>query len=301
VLILLLGCYLLSDGVIDCAADEPCARDSGAQGDADTDTDTDADTDPQDLRTTGVVTSGLLTDAWSFVVSAPDRTEVLRHEQTGSVAGPVLWLDEYSTGVVVDGDLSWAVTSDGAYPSMQLSETVADLAWLPPHFMVLFETGLLSADSENGLELTWIEVNVFTRATRMAADGRGGLWILDLEAGNPSLYTWNGGLDLLYEHFDEHAGRSVGLFRGPQDTPWVCSAGGGVWPVSALANGDTTPVRLADGQLDSVIDCGYDPGSDEFIFFSTDGSVVRLGPDNATEVWLEFPGLVRGRVYDPAP
>ncbi len=303
VLILMLGCYLLSDGVIDCAADEPCAQDSGVEGDtdADTDTDTDTDTDPQDLRTTGVVTSALLTDDWSFVVTAPDKSEVLRHEQAGSVAGPVLWLDDYSTGVLVDESLSWVVTPNATYPSMQFSDPVTDLEWLPPYFIVLFETGLLSADSDNNLELTWLEINAFSQATRVAADGLGGLWILDLGSGTPSLYSWNGTLEPLYKDYDEHAGRSVGLFRGPEDRPWVCSAGGGVWPVSALAKGATKPVRLADNQLSSVIDCDYDPGSDEFILFSRDGSVVRLGPNNRTELWLEVPGLVRGGIYDPAP
>ena len=294
----LLGCYLIDNGGIDCAADEVCARDSLPEGDADTDADSDADTDVPGQREVGAVFGSQGGSDWSFVVVDPAGAEVLRQTTSGAVEGPLTWLDQAQSGLLLDGDQAWVVDADQAQAATVLPEEARDLEWVSPSLVVLFPHGLAEVQ---GSETVWLEQGAFQNATRLVADGAGGVWVLDLGLGLPSLYHWNEeqGLSQVNADFDEHSGRTVGLFLGPDQLPWVCSGGGAVWSVAALAQGDRSPARLADNQLSGVMDCGYDGGSDEFLLFSQQLGIVRLGRDNATSVWVQDQGLRRGRAYLP--
>ena len=295
-ILILLGCYLLDDGAIDCAAGEPCARDSLPEGDADTDAD--ADTDLPGAPELGVAYGSLGGSDWSFVVVDPQGNEVLRESTPGAVEGPVAWRDELAIGLLLQGDQAWVVDAQGATSSAALPEPARDLEWVGSRLLVLFANGLSAVEGD---QTTWLVQGAFQNASRLASDGEGEVWIVDSGLGKPTLYGWNeeAGLQLLHADFDDHTGRSVALFAGPDQQPWVCSAGGGVWSVAALADGDDTPARLADNQLSAVVDCGYDPAADEFLLLSKSLGVVRLGPDNATRVWVQDPDLRRGQVYRP--
>jgi hypothetical protein len=294
VTLLLLACYLLDDGAIDCAADEPCAaidtQDSGVEGDTDTDTDTDSDTDVVGSRTRGAVVSANEGGSWLFQVVEPDQNVRLDYTAAGSVSGPVDWLDAYDAGVVVHGGQSWVVDDDGAIPSLDFGLDARDIAWETNRFLVLFPNALAAIDGDGAV---WLDRETLKNGTRMALDEQGGAWVLDA-TDRPSVYLWNDGFEAIHPEFDDTNLRAVGLFRGPDGGPWVCSGSGGVWSVAELAAGNKSPWRLAQ-DLQKVTDCGYDPGSDEVILFASEG-VVRLGAENRTSLWHAVPGQARGRV-----
>ena len=300
-ILLLLGCYLLDDGVIDCAADEPCAtvdtQDTSVEGDADADTDTDTDTDVVASRTVGAVHSAQSDGTWRFVVSQPNAVRRLDHSASGAVAGASLWLDDDDFGLVMHGGEAWAVDDNGSFLAQDIGRPVQDLLWQDPRFLMLTPTAIASLDGANPV-LEWVDSQTLGNATRLALAEDGAAWILDLHG--PTIWSLGSddSLQALHSTYDDTVLRSVGLFAGPDGGPWVCSGSGGVWSVAALASGQKAPWRLAQ-DTSGVVDCGYDPGSDEVLLFTTSGAVLRLGPDNRTSTWIEAPGLTRGRVYTP--
>jgi len=301
VILILLGCYLLDDGVIDCAADEPCAtvdtQETAVEGDADADTDTDTDTDVVAARTVGSVHSAESDGTWRFVVSQPNAVRRLDHSASGVVAGPALWMDDTNRGLVASGSELWAIDDNGSFLAQDLNRPVQDLLRQDTRLLLLTPTSISSLEGSNpGVEV--LDNEALGNATRLALAGDDAVWILDLHGPTVWSLGLNDSLEPLYSAYDDTALRSVGLFVGPDEGPWVCSGSGGVWSVAALAEGEKAPWRLAQ-DTSGVVDCGYDPGSDEVLLFTTIGAVVRLGPDNRTSTWLETPGLVRGRPYTP--
>ena len=121
----------------------------------------------------------------------------------------------------------------------------------------------------------------------MAAANKG-VWLIDFGSdGRPDLHRWTDGeVDLWIEDYDSIEGRSVAAFVGPEAEVWVCSEGGGTWSVAEIAAGISAPARLAQGGLTDVVDCGYDPGTDEVLMISGVGGIFRVQADNTTSNWV---------------
>jgi len=319
--LILHGCHLFADGSIPCTADElpDCAE---VEGDADTDTDADSDTDADadadsDADSDADTDSDTDTDigdpeaavalslnagasAWRFLGIDETGAEAFDVGGSGALTGAPMWVPGSGNAAVVTGTELWVMNSDGASFQSDAGVPLVDAAYSAASDTVwaVSEEGLWG-DQFDGTGIN-LYANDFARNAHVLVNNSA-VWIIDLgKDGRPDLlrYTQTEGLSVEHEDYDTIEGRSIGAYLGPDDRVWVCSEGGGTWAVDAIASGDTSPNRLAQGALTDVIDCGYDPGTDEVLMISKSQGVFRVQADNTTTHWVSGLSevIVRGEV-----
>ena len=307
--LLLTACHLFADGSIPCSADElpDCAQvegdadadtdadtDADADGDSDTDADSDADTDADadtdvGISEVAVALSAKGSSQWRFLAVNEDAEADLDLTGSGDILGAPMWVPSFQQGgVATDAEL-YLISDSGPELAAGLSFGINDAAYVAADDAIYVGSDTaLWLYTFDGFERV---DGSFERLTHVMSDGLG-LWLIDLGLdGKPTLYSYTsaGGLSLEIEDYDSIEGRSEAAFVGADGDVWVCSQGGGTWAVADIAAGSTSPARLAQGALTDVVDCGYDPGTDEVLMISASQGIFRVQADNTTSNW--FAGL----------
>ena len=304
------ACHLFSSAEIPCARDElpgcldtaeaDTDTDSDADSDADSDTDTDTDTDTDVVGdpTAGLVMSVRGSSDWLVRVLDQQGAESFSYGQAGAVFGPVAWDEAGQVAYVAsngDGDL-YKIGSSCPQSLGPLGGVAVDLAINGSWLYATDGTNLVRLSLSSGA--TEPLSSELTQALQLIPDKGDGVYIIDRGSGSPSLLHYeSGSVTMSVANYDSIDARSVGAYLREGEV-WLCSEGGGTWSVGQLKSGDSTPERLAQGAITDVIDCGYDAGSDEVLFFSVSRGVFRVGSDNATTEWATGAGglIQRGEV-----
>ena len=311
------ACHLFSSAEIPCTSDElPGCADTGPEADTDTDadadsdtdadtdadadSDTDSDTDTDLTPTAGVVGSIRNGSDWQVQVLDAQGTQLFSYGEAGKALGPVAWDAE---GQVVylasDGDdVLYRVSSTGPTAIADMGAAAVDVA-INGTWLYLTDGSTLVRVSLASSETQTLSSGELTQALQLVPDEGEGVYVIDRGSGSPSLLHWeSGNLSLSVADFDSIDARVVGAYLREGEV-WTCSEGGGTWSVGQLKSGDTQPERLAQGAITDVVDCGYDHGSDEVLFFSTSRGVFRVAADNTTTEWATSSGLIwRGDVFE---
>ncbi|MCB9794046.1 MAG: hypothetical protein H6741_15130 [Alphaproteobacteria bacterium] len=284
--------------------------DSDADTDSDTDTDTDTDTDSDtDVQpSVGAVYVGSTSSGHAVRAFAADASLDFGHDGSDVLTGPISrHPDSNIEGVIVaSGEAVYGYSESGLARLATLTgEEVVDLYQDPSRALLIAATATALYDVSGGNVRQLGSSGQFRELASVFAAGPDLVYILDRggTTNSPSLYAFDPdteAVSIAFPGYDTTRNRSVDAFLGPEDRPFVCSRGGGAYAVEDVRDGVTTPERLATGSLTDIVDCGYDPATDEVVLFSTSAGVVRVQSTGATTVWIdasEVRDLLRGKVY----
>lgn len=298
-----MGCHVFSSGDIPCTRDEmPCVEvdadadsdsdsDTDADADADSDTDTDADADPV-LGAAYVVLEGRTT---RVVVLDAALNELVSSDATVALNGPIAY--QAANQLVMSAqETAVYVLSRSTYSQIgTLDDAATDIVAGSQAFYIATQTSFYRANSQGieRLNTGFIELD----ALFWANDAQDTLYMIDRggPGGRPSLYTYTPGTGAFtseIEGYDSTRNRSEDGFLGPAGQPFVCSQAGGAFAIADIVAGDTAPERLANGGLTDVIDCAYDPGSDEVLVFSQSRGILRVAAGGRTSTWEDTSGAL---------
>jgi len=313
----LAGCHLFQSATIDktCTEIDGCGgppgldSDSGGDGGGgdggdggDTDTDTggghDSDPPPGEPEVGAVFMSETTRGEVGLAVLQPDGSERFDFPVAGDIelvvpGAPVAF--HAARDILFLAIAPEAAGDDGQVAEMRLYEEplmpqrmapyqgelrsmarVDSAVWVAAdRGLIRYEKGAMSVHQEGVMVDPW---GIF------ASEASSGLFVVDRNGGAPVVYDYDPEADRLQSvipQVDNNHGRVRAPFAGPGGAPWACSSAGGVYDLAVLADGDTNTERLPEPYFEDIVDCGYDPGTDEVIMFSQSEGVWRVAADGS--------------------
>lgn len=291
----LLSCHLFVDARVVCAADEPCAGDTGPVDSGG------EDTGPSLAPSVGWVMS-LAGDGEALVRRFNAKGQQVDAWEGLPLAGPVAVDPVTLDGVVVDGPTLVDLPAEGPVTSHTLPTLVAydvdmgnGVAWVAAGEVVH------GFAPRTAFELQLGE-GAHERVTSVALDGYQ-LWAVDVGDGLPDLYRYDVQTFDLVDHqpdIDTTIARVRNLFIGPGGEPYGCSGAGAIYRLADLGEGVVEVVAWAQIGADDVSDCAWDPDVRAWLVASPSTGVFRVDPEGNLENVTSPPSglrLVRANFY----